>query len=230
MYQICLKRIDVLRTDCSGGFCAFAILICAACSCSERGDATSVMPVNTRDADTRTSAWVAVTDDGREVEVKPLEPLHMQPPSEHEYFVDEDPGAGFCVDPQTGEVAWRALVCRNPDCSGRQDGKPHVFAHSATKAPLTADGGIDHLAWDRMASAHASSVVCPACGQKKGIAEYDPPDVAVRRQLLLDQLAAARAERRRARRSSKPLSTSVRSPADIMRDLSALPKLFLAEP
>ena len=72
--------------------------------------------------------------------------------------------------------------------------------------------------------------VCPQCGEKKRIRPYDPPQVAERRQLLLDQLAAARAARRAARRSGQPLPVGVRSPNDIMRDLDALPQLFLVTP
>ena len=184
-------------------------------------------PETSRGADTRRNAWVAETDDGHSVDVKPLEPLRMEPADENEYFVDEDPGAGFCVDPRTGNVAWRAMVCDNPDCSGRRDGKPHVFTQPVDDPPLTVDGRIDHGAWDRMAIAHFYSLKCPACGDNKRIREYDPPPVAERRQLLLDQLAAARAARRKIRRSGQPLPTGIRSPSDIMRDLSALPKLFL---
>jgi hypothetical protein len=181
-------------------------------------------------AETRSVAWVAETDDGRSVEVKPLEPLQLEPAGEHEYLAEEDPGAGFCVDPRTGQVTWRAMVCDNPDCSGRRDGQPHVFTHPVDEPPLTTEGQIDHAAWDRMAIAHFYSLKCPACGERKRIHHYDPPQVAERRQLLLDQLDAARAARREARRSGQPVPTGVRSPSDIMRDLDALPKLFLAPP
>jgi hypothetical protein len=44
---------------------------------------------------------------------------------------------------------------------------------------------------------------------------------------LLDQLAAARAARGQIRRSGEPPRTGVRSPSDIMRELAALPKLYL---
>ena len=230
--MVLLRRplIDVSLSNRSRCFCAFATLICLACGCSQRGEATSVKPETSHRADTSSNAWVAEMDDGRSVEVKPLEPLRMEPAGEHEYFLDEDPGASFCVDPRTGNVAWRAMVCDNPNCSGRLDGKPHVFTHPVDDPPLTADGRINHGAWDRMSIAHFYSLKCPACGDNKQLHEYDPPQVAERRQLLLDQLAAARAARRKIRHSGQPLPTGIRSPSDIMRDLSSLPKLFIAAP
>ncbi len=70
-------------------------------------------------------------------------------------------------------------------------------------------------------------VVCPACGSSNAVRPYEPPQAFARRELLEEELRAARAARRAAKQAGQPMPTDHRTPAAIMQDLSNLPKLYL---
>lgn len=44
------------------------------------------------------------------------------------------------LDPKTGEVAWLALSCTNPDCPGRSDEEPFLFISPNTGVRVMPDG------------------------------------------------------------------------------------------
>ena len=51
--------------------------------------------------------------------------------------------AGLFVDEATGELAYRAYECQNPECPGRgADGSPHLFIHRDVLASADAKGEI----------------------------------------------------------------------------------------
>ena len=145
------------------------------------------------------------------------------------------PGAVFApqaqgpahLDPNTGEIAWRAMVCRNPNCNGPlSDGQGHVFALPIPNTRVI--GGELVLPPDQELMAFVKKDFrCTACGSSKFLSEYDPPDVAGRRAELVEELAAARKARASAKQTGTDALTNYRAPAAIMYELSTLPALYL---
>ena len=111
----------------------------------------------------------------------------------------------------------RALSCSLPDCPGKgEDGQPYLFCRASSGS----HGKSSEARGD-------STVNCPACGRGEGVRHYEPPQALVRRELLEEELRAARAARRAAKQAGQPMPTDHRTPAAIMQDLSNLPKLYL---
>jgi len=136
-----------------------------------------------------------------------------------------------CVDQATGKVAFRALVCWNPTCPGRgKGGGPALFVKEWDTAKAGADGKV---AWipPRFAGTQEELtkffIKCPHCGQAHGVAYYDPPEVVLRRRQLEEELRTARVARRQARDSGGQAPQDQRTPSQVMREINALPKLYL---
>ena len=173
------------------------------------------------------SDWVAELPNGQSVEIRPLGTLHLELASANERSRTSDAGAPFYKDPETGKTMWRARVCNNPDCAGDGNGGPRVFVTPIANPPLLADGSLDKQRWDRMAPGYGSKIACPVCNERHRIAEYDPAEVEERRSKLKEQLDAARHARREARDRGETFPPERRTPADIMREMDALPRLYL---
>ncbi|MCG8586453.1 MAG: hypothetical protein MI757_17225 [Pirellulales bacterium] len=135
-------------------------------------------------------------------------------------------GAGM-FDAETGQIAVRALTCKNADCvASRESDDPLVFQQRPSGMKINADGVVQppplaqlHRLVDKMA--------CPACGSKDHVWPYDPPEVVVRRAELDEELIASRAARASAKRAGLPMPTNPRRPVTIMRDRTALLRLYL---
>jgi hypothetical protein len=84
--------------------------------------------------------------------------------------------------------------------------------------------------WTEAEIKKAFRAVCPACRQSKWVEAYEPPEIAERRKMLKTELDATRVARREAKRNGTPLPAGLRTPTQIMQDLSALPKVYLLEP
>ena len=137
----------------------------------------------------------------------------------------EDQGAAY-VDPASGKVAWPAYTCMNADCGAQgKGGRPFLFVRKLDDITVEEDGRIvlGHAAGLKLLTAPT----CPACNSNKWTGAYEPPEIAQRRVLLEAELAASRAARAKAKRAGETPPTDFRTPMEIMRDLSALPKLYL---
>ena len=74
-------------------------------------------------------------------------------------------GQGNFLDKNTGEICWRALECRNPDCPGRAaNGELCIFIIPDPAVYLKADGtiGFDQKKAKRVAK-HGRVAGCPEC-------------------------------------------------------------------
>ena len=138
-----------------------------------------------------------------------------------------------CVDQATGKIAFRALVCWNPNCPGRgKGGGPPVFVKQWTSATVGENGKLVWTPPARPADPLQENLTqyfirCPYCDQSFGVAYYDPPEVVLRRRQLDEELRAARLLRRKARDSGEMPPSHQRPPSDIMKEMSEQPKLFL---
>jgi hypothetical protein len=74
-------------------------------------------------------------------------------------------------------------------------------------------------------------VNCPACKSDKYVRPYDLPEAIVRERELRAELNKTYAAYGKAAEKNLPMPSGLRPPGDIMKDLQALPRLFLvAEP
>ena len=218
----------------AGGLLGMFAMVSMGCSSAEENQANADngrRPVNAitevGEPPPPGSDWVAELPNGSSVEIRSLGELHLEPASADERFRTTDPGVPFCVDSETGKTMWRAMVCKNPDCAGDGNGGPRVFVTPINNPPLLADGSLNRQAWDRMAIGYMSKIVCPGCNSGRFVAEYHPVEVEQRRAELKEQLAAARHARQEAHENGETFPPSRRTPADIMRELDALPRLYL---
>ena len=140
-------------------------------------------------------------------------------------------------DPETKQIARLALSCNLLDCPGKgDDGKPSLFCrvssdkgHELTRPgeePSTGGVTATRGRWP-VAPERDGAPLCPACGRSAGVHHYEPPQALARRELLEEELRAARAARRVAKQAGQAMPTDHRTPAAIMLDLSNLPKLYL---
>jgi len=116
----------------------------------------------------------------------------------------------------------------NTKCDAQgKDGRPFLLVHKLD-ASVGAEG--------RVVLSQAAGLnilappTCPACNSNKWTGAYEPPEIAERRVLLEAELAASRAARRKAKHAATAMPDDHRTPAEIMYEISKLPKLYpLAE-
>lgn len=137
-----------------------------------------------------------------------------------EIVAPQDAGLGY-VDPQTGKIAWRALVCRNPDCADAA-GTAKPFTIAVPGARVGEDGQLLLPPADKIEAYARSHLRCPTCGRFEELEQYEPPNVTTRRAQLNAELKAARQAR-----AGGDSHGNHRTPAEIMYELSTLPKLYL---
>jgi len=128
------------------------------------------------------------------------------------------------VDSATGRLAWLAHTCFNPVCPGiGKGGGPYLFVIELPNLKLGADGKLSIGTPDM---SDPRPYVCPACGKSQFIRPYELPETILRQKELAKELDKAYLAYRNASGSSQ-LPTKVRSPLEIMTDVSKLPKLFI---
>ena len=120
------------------------------------------------------------------------------------------------VDPESGEYAWPAMVCTNPNCSGQ---KPHVFIHVFRTTGVDPEG---NLIVPDSVPIKARIPRCPACQETK-YERFEMPEAALRKKELDEELVAVRL----ARRETGEYSSGMRHPQEIFEEIAGLPKLFL---
>ncbi|MCE9548094.1 MAG: hypothetical protein K8T25_21685 [Planctomycetia bacterium] len=130
------------------------------------------------------------------------------------------------IDPQTMQLAWRAMACYNPDCPGKgKGGGPLLFARPNKTLSVGPDG--------KLVVAHGGDIPdpdkchCPACGSGDFIASYDPPESIVRDRQLNDEMAAIYKACHEADAAGQPVKLPGRSGQEVMTNKAELPKLYI---
>lgn len=132
------------------------------------------------------------------------------------------------VDPVTRKIAWRALTCFNPKCTGRgKGGGPLLFVQPLKNVDVGPDGELRILQGGSSAPDGVSPLPCPSCGRWEFVRAYDSPETENRRRQLMKELEGVRKAQRAARKNGTPLPERLRSGADIMKELAELPKVVL---
>lgn len=134
---------------------------------------------------------------------------------------------GGCIDPATGQIAWRAMTCYNPDCPGRgKGGGPLLFVRPNKTMSIGPEGKI--VISGEQDIAEPDKCVCPACGSGGFVAAYDPPESFVRNRQLDDEMRTIARAYHEAEASGQPIGVAGRTPAEVMTEKAELPKLYLA--
>ena len=130
------------------------------------------------------------------------------------------------VDPETGQLARRALVCSNPQCAAAQSSEgAKLFAYRYKGARATSDGRVEWPEGEVKEFPH----VCPHCGRADHLELYLPADLNQRRTELKQELACAQAAWSAASAQRLNPPTDHRSPTEIAREISDLPGVYLVE-
>jgi hypothetical protein len=140
-------------------------------------------------------------------------------------YTKPGPFAGnFFVDPGSGKLAWKAMVCTAADCPGRKPGEPQPFAiRHAYLYPLS-NGDTPNLFDDGK-----GPQACPYCGRAETITEYLAPEDESRKLRLTEELNQAYKLRAAARAAGKPGAEGVRTPQEVMDEINALPRRYLLD-
>jgi hypothetical protein len=130
------------------------------------------------------------------------------------------------VDVTSQRIAWRASTCWNPTCIGKgKGGGPLVFVKQFENASIGADG---KLLWRTLNEEELPTpIACPACGLLEFVRPYDEPEVEIRRNKLSEELSESRRIRAEAEAAGRLVPAGVRTPTEIMKEVTQLPKLFL---
>jgi hypothetical protein len=133
--------------------------------------------------------------------------------------------ADFFVDPVSGKLAWKAMVCTAVDCPGPKPGKPpQRFAmRHANLYPLP-DGTTPNLMSDG-----AGPQACPFCGRSQTIKEYLDPEDESRKTRLAAELQQAYTLRSAARAAGRQAADGVRTPQEIMDEINSISRHFLLD-
>ena len=105
------------------------------------------------------------------------------------------------VDPASGDVCWWAWVCTNPNCDGRVDGEPLVFAAvvPGVSADRTqAEDGDSSAASDSSSLSENTPLDlmrCPLCGRQDTLERPVLPDKQTQRTALEAELKQVLSER-----------------------------------
>lgn len=132
---------------------------------------------------------------------------------------------GFFVDPSSGKLAWKAMVCTAADCPGRKPGQPpEPFAiRHAYLYPLP-NGDTPNLFDDGK-----GPQACPHCGRSQTMTEYLPPGDESRKARLEAELQQSYADRIVARSAGKQAADMGRSPQEIMDEINSISRHFLLD-
>jgi hypothetical protein len=131
-----------------------------------------------------------------------------------------------CIDPATGQIAWRAMTCYNPDCPGQgKGGGPLLFCRPNKSMVLGADGKI--VITREQDIAEPDKCTCPACGSGGFVAAYDPPESFIRNRQLDEEMRNIAKLYHESERTGKPVVLTGRMPNEVMRNKAELPKLYM---
>ncbi|MCE9551768.1 MAG: hypothetical protein K8T91_00090 [Planctomycetes bacterium] len=130
------------------------------------------------------------------------------------------------VDATSKKIAWRASTCWNPTCLGKgKGGGPLVFVKQFENASIGPDGNVK---WRTLKDDELpSALACPVCGLVEFVRPYDEPEVEIRRKKLTEELSESRRIRAEAEAAGQLVPAGVRTPTEIMKESTQLPKLFL---
>jgi hypothetical protein len=132
------------------------------------------------------------------------------------------------LDPATGQIAWRALACFNPDCSARgKGGGPYLFAYPVKSIKIGPDG---KLMLDKTVNDQPSDPLgaqCPVCGSHDFCRPYEPAETVLRRRGLMKELASIRKVKKTAPNAQADGTHQPRTASDVMKELTELDKLFI---
>ena len=128
-----------------------------------------------------------------------------------------------CVDGDTGQLAWPALTCKNPDCPDYASGEdPPIFIYEIPNNGVDEEG---YIKVPNSVSHRRRMPKCPTCKSPKWVEPYELPETAQRRAELDAELAEVRAAHRASGGHGVP--EGHRSPREIIQERSELPQLFL---
>ena len=121
--------------------------------------------------------------------------------------VEASADAGLFVEEETGELAYRAYECQNPDCPGRAgDDQPHLFIHRDVLAKIDANG---EVVWEPVPAGQNPQEyirtqggflepTCPKCAEQRNLETESEEDRQKYRDWVklheLPKTAARRAE------------------------------------
>lgn len=141
--------------------------------------------------------------------------------SEHGYRIIRIAGPAIFArrDPASGAIAWQAMTCSNPSCTGQgpRPGEPFLFAIVVPDVSVGRDGDIQ---MPSSAEHEVPRSSCPVCGSDQWVVPYESPHVQVRRMELESELDASRD-------AIAANQAPSRTPAQIMNDLSKLSRTYL---
>lgn len=130
------------------------------------------------------------------------------------------------ADAKTGRVAWRAMTCCNPKCTAvGRGGGPYLFTLEYSWITVGSDGKIQ--VGPPNIEEMSRPVYCPACKSGEYIRFYDMPETAVRERALKDELKSAYSAYAAASKEKRAKPSDIRSPDEIIKEIEALPKVYL---
>ena len=132
---------------------------------------------------------------------------------------------GFFVDPGSGKLAWKAMVCTALDCPGRKPGKdPEPFAIRHAYLFPQPNGETPNLFDDGK-----GPQACPHCGRSQTIKEYLSPEDESRKARLAAELQQAYTLRSAARAAGRQAADGVRTPQEVMDEINSIPRHYLLD-
>ena len=130
------------------------------------------------------------------------------------------------ADAKTGRVAWRAMTCCNPKCTAvGRGGGPFLFTLEYSWITVGPDGKIQ--VGPPNIEEMNRPVYCPACKSGEYIRFYDIPETAVRERALKDELKQSYRAYAAAAKEKRAKPSDIRSPDEIIKEIEALPKVYL---
>lgn len=141
-------------------------------------------------------------------------------------YTKAGPFAGnFFVDPNSGKLAWKAMVCTATDCPGRKPDKPpERFAMRHVNLYPLPDGTTPNMMSDG-----AGPQACPYCGRSQTITEYLSPADESRKTRLAAELQQAYTQRAAARAAGRQAAEGVRTPQEVMDEINSIPRHYLLD-
>jgi len=130
------------------------------------------------------------------------------------------------ADAKSGRVAWRAMTCCNPKCHAvGRGGGPYLFTLEFSWITVGSDGKL--LVGAPNIEEMMRPVYCPACKSGDFIRSYDLPESAARERALRTELKKVYSTYAAAAKNKGSKPTGMRSPDEIIKEIEALPKLYL---
>jgi hypothetical protein len=133
----------------------------------------------------------------------------------------------FLAKPGSRTVCLLAFTCIKPECvSQGSRGRPLLFTNPPEEFIIGERGQVMRPSFENIVESIDlvwGRPLCPVCGSNHRVREYVLPEVRQRLHELEAELAAARS----ARKANRDMPDDVRTPAEILAEINALPQLFL---